>query len=100
MKARPQNSGSTEELSKANKASLVAYGKTPLKETHFLPLLQVIAETLDTAAAGTNAWISIGKNQNGDAFLLTYHEGSYKLYAGGHSLLALANDCLNILETP
>jgi hypothetical protein len=58
----------------------------------------VLAETLDAAAEGRNAWVSIGKNRAGDSFLLTYHEGSDVLYAGGHSLLALAEECRNILE--
>lgn len=98
MKIRPQNSGSTEELSKANAASVAAYGKTVLKDTRFVHLLQVLAETLDAAAEGRNAWVSIGKNRAGDSFLLTYHEGSDVLYAGGHSLLALAEECRNILE--
>jgi len=98
MKIRPQNSGSTEELSKANAASIVAYGKTALKETHFVPLLQVIAETLDAAAEGRNVWLSIGKNRAGDSFLLAYHEGNDVVYAGGHSILALAEECRNILD--
>jgi len=100
MKLRPQNSGSTEQLSVANRAALNAYKKTALKDTHYVGLLAVLAETLDNAAAGKNAWVSIGKNRAGDAFLLTYHEGGDAVYAGGHSLLGLSDECLNLLDTP
>jgi len=100
MMKRPVNSGSTEELAHTNNAALTAYGKTLLKDTHYLGLLRVIAETLDAAAQGSNAWISIGKNRAGDSFLLTWHEGHDQLYAGGRSLLGLSDDCLNMLEEP
>jgi len=100
MKLRPQNNGSTEELAHTNAAALVAYGKTALKDTHYIGILRVLAETLDSAAKGTNAWISIGKNRAGDSFLLTYHEGNEVVYAGGHSLLGLSDECLNLLDEP
>jgi len=98
MPIRPQNNGPTEGLSKTNNITLTAHYKTEIKNTEYRWLLAVLAETLDQAAAGLNSWISIGKNRNGDAFLLTYHDPHGVAYAGGTTFYQLAAECQNLIE--
>ena len=98
MPVRTQNNGPTEGLSRANAAGVVAHQGKTLKEVTYLHLLRVVAETLDACADGTNAWLSIGKNRQGTAFLLTYHEGNDVAYAGGHSLVELSDQCQELLQ--
>lgn len=85
-------------LSLTNEPFVVSQLRTPLKETQLRFLLFTIAETLDGAASGAGCWLSIGKNQDGTAFLLTYHEGRSKAYATGQSLAELASNCRLLLE--
>ena len=88
------------ELSVANVAGIVAAGNAAINKTEYYWLLMVVAECFNSAARGENAWISVGKNRNGDSFLLTLHVGADVLYAGGMSLVELAGQCRTLLEGP
>lgn len=100
MPIRTQNNGPTTSLSSANEPGYIAQRNRPLKDTPYASLIAVIAETFDAAASGKNAWLSIGKNRQGDAFLLTYHEGTDVAYAGGLSLVELSEQCADLLSAP
>lgn len=85
-------------LSTVNLSDLKSKLKEPISGTSYRFLLAAIACALDAEAVGLGDWVSIGRNQAGDAFLLTYHRAGGKLYASGASLAELASECSTFLE--
>lgn len=98
MKLQPQNREATAPLSSTNLATLTAHLREPIKATPYRLLLAVFASTLDSTTRGENMWISVGKTQDGNAFLLTIHSREGKTFVAGPSLLELAGQCQTVLE--
>lgn len=85
-------------LSMQNLSTLKSRLKETLGSTAYRFLLATIASVFDDTATGTPEWVSIGRNLQGDAFLLTVHLNGQKLYASGSDLAELAGQCATLLE--
>lgn len=98
MPIRRQDSSPLVPLSTTNEPTLIAMHKKPVQESPYYGLLLLLAELFDGIANGSSDWVSVGKNQAGDSYLLTYHDGKSKYYAGGTSLRELSEACKQLLE--
>lgn len=85
-------------LSMQSLSTLKGQLKESVKDTAYRFLLATIASVLDDTASGSPEWISIGRNLQGDSFLLTVHLQGQKVYASGSSLAELAAECASLLE--
>jgi len=56
-------------------------------------LLLVIADALDIAVQGGNAYVSIGLTRKRDAIVLTVKDGNMAAYATGANITQLSVDC-------
>lgn len=85
-------------LSTTNQPTLIAHLKAPIKETPYRFLLALIAVSLDSAGAGQNIWLSLGKTRAGDAYLITIHTPTGTAFVAGANMLELAGQCQTVLE--
>lgn len=100
MKLKAKAGPVRHELDTMNGARVLTAKAKKFGDTHYTGIIQVLAEVLDAAGEGDGTWVSIGRNQAGDSYLLTVQARGAKLYAGGASLEDLSDDCLNLLDTP
>lgn len=95
---KPPQKRATIGLSLQNLSTLKSKRSETLGSTVYRNLLCVIASAFDATATNSPCWISIGKNLQGDAFLLTVHAQGGKMYASGQSLEELASEAQSLLE--
>lgn len=98
MKLKPQTQESLVPLSGTNLATLTAHLREPVKGVPYRFLLGVLASMCDALQRGDNMWISVGKTQDGQSFLLTVHTREGKAYVAGKSLVELAGQAQTLLE--
>lgn len=99
MKIKTSKVTTRHELDTSNSMRVTTSLAKKLGDTPFHPLLQLIAEALDSAGQDEGTWLSIGCSQDKTAYLLCVHYKGQKMYAGGASLEDMSTDCQNLLET-
>lgn len=84
-------------MEKINEQELDEQIKAKRADDIYIPLLRLLSQALDDAAAGTNTWVSFGKTQAGDALVLAVHTPDGKLACYGATLAALALGAADLL---
>jgi hypothetical protein len=86
-----------ETLVTTNLRAAQEYIKAGRPTTTYDGLLCAIADTLDYAVAGNDAYITIGLTKPKDAMLMTVVYGHSRMYAGGASLWGISKDAERLL---
>jgi hypothetical protein len=87
----------TDKLTSDNRKKLDEYSKQFGSAQAYLPLLQAIADILDTAASGGDAYVTIGANRERSSLLMTLHDSGRKAYVSQTTLVDLAEALIPLL---
>jgi len=84
------NNAHTHSLANNNKATVAEYQNKKLQDTPYYDLPCVLADMLDTIAAGDNCYCVIGSTSSKTAFSIAMNAGAGKDARYGPDLLALS----------